>query len=47
MPLSDLILIIEDSDKDGFFTAYSKELNKPLVVVKDALGIGKALAELK
>lgn len=47
MPLSDLILIIEDSDKDGFFTAYAKELNKPLVVVKDALGIGAALAELK
>lgn len=47
MPLSDLILVIEDSNKDGYFTEYAKELGKPLVVVKDALGIGAKLAEMQ
>ena len=47
MPLVDLILIVADSDKDGFFTAYAKELNKPLLVAKDALGVGAALVEYK
>ena len=44
MPLADLILIVADSDKDGFFTTYAKELNKPLLVAKDALGVGATLA---
>lgn len=47
MPLSDVILVIQDSDSDGFFTNYAKELGKELIVVKDALGIGAKLAELK
>lgn len=47
MPLADVILVIQDSDSDGFFTNYAKELGKELIVVKDALGIGAKLAELK
>ena len=47
MPLADVILIIADSDSDGFFTNYAKELGKELIVVKDALSIGARLAELK
>ncbi|MFR5879766.1 MAG: DUF6305 family protein [Cloacibacillus evryensis] len=43
MPLSDFILIVKDSDKDGFFTKYAKEINKKLVVAKDAMDIGKQL----
>ena len=47
IPLADVILVIQDSDSDGFFTNYAKELGKELIVVKDALGIGAKLAELK
>ena len=47
MPLADVILVIQDSDSDGFFTNYAKELGKELIVVKDALGIGAKLAEMK
>ncbi|MDR1621107.1 MAG: DUF6305 family protein [Synergistaceae bacterium] len=47
MPLADFILIIEDSDQDGFFTNYAKELGKELVIVKDALGVGAKLAEMQ
>ena len=47
MPLCDFILVIQDSDSDGFFTKYAAELGKELVVVKDALGIGAKLAEMK
>ena len=47
MPLCDAILIVKDSDKDGFFTQYAKQIKKPLYVAKDALEIGKKLAELK
>lgn len=47
MPLSDLILIIQDSDRDGFFTKYAASLGKELIVAKDALGIGLKLNELK
>ena len=43
----DVILVIQDSDSDGFFTNYAKELGKELIVVKDALGIGAKLAEMK
>ena len=46
MPLSDFILIVKDSDKDGFFTKYAKEINKKLVVAKDAMDIGKQLETL-
>jgi hypothetical protein len=47
MPLADFILIIEESDSDGFFTNYAKEIGKELVVAKDALAVGPKLAELK
>ena len=47
MPLADVILVIQDSDSDGFFTNYAKELGKELIVVKDALGIGAKFAEMK
>ena len=47
MPLSDFILIIEDSNKDDFFTNYAKELGKDLVIAKDALAIGAKLTELQ
>ena len=47
MPLADVIMVIEDSNSDGFFTEYVKEQGKELIVVKDALGIGAKLAELK
>ena len=47
MPLADVILVIQDSDSDGFFTNYARELGKELIVVKDALGIGAKLAEMK
>ncbi len=47
MPLCDAILIVKDSDKDGFFTAYAKQIKKPLIVAKDAMEVGKKLAEMK
>ena len=47
MPLADFILIVEESDKDGFFTNYAKELGKELVVAKDALAVGPKLAEMR
>lgn len=46
MPKSDLILVIEDSDSDGFFTNFSKETGIPLVKVKESLEIGPALKKL-
>ncbi|MBQ9526611.1 MAG: hypothetical protein IJR68_03280 [Fretibacterium sp.] len=47
MPLADALLVIADSDSDGFFTKYAQELGKELIVVKDALAIGAKLAELQ
>jgi hypothetical protein len=47
MPLADFILIIEDSDKDGFFTNYAKEIGKELVIAKDALNVGATLMEMR
>ncbi|MDK2944834.1 MAG: hypothetical protein PWQ24_1549 [Mesotoga sp.] len=43
---SDLILVIEDSDSDGFFTNFSNETGIPLVKVKESLEIGPALKKL-
>lgn len=40
---ADVILVVKDSDSDGFFTKYAQEHNKPLIVAKDALAIGTAL----
>lgn len=43
MALADVILVIEESDSDGFFTDYAAEHEKPLIKVKDALEIGTVL----
>ncbi|NLL35951.1 MAG: hypothetical protein GX256_00325 [Fretibacterium sp.] len=47
MPLVDIILLIEDSNSDGFFTDYAKKLAKELIVIKDALTIGAKVAKLQ
>ena len=41
--LADIILVIEGSDEDGFFTNYAAENQKPLIKIKDALAIGAVL----
>ncbi|MBN2252422.1 MAG: hypothetical protein JW701_01900 [Kosmotogaceae bacterium] len=46
IPESDLILVIADSDSDGFFTSYSEENGIPLLKVNESLEIGPALKEL-
>ncbi|HSK68061.1 MAG TPA: DUF6305 family protein [Candidatus Limnocylindria bacterium] len=43
MKEADIILIVADSDSDGFFTKYAADSNKPMVVVKNALEIGPRL----
>ncbi len=40
---ADLLLVIDDSDSDGFFTEYAQKHEKPLIKVKDALAIGPVL----
>ena len=40
---ADVILVVDESDSDGFFTKYAEEHNKPLIKVKDALSIGTIL----
>ena len=42
---ADMILVIDDSDSDGYFTKYSEEHDKPIIKVKDALGIGQRLKQ--
>lgn len=39
----DVMLVVEESDSDGFFTKYAEEHKKPLIKAKDALAIGDAL----
>lgn len=43
MALSDVILVTEDSDSDGFFTKYAEENSKPLIKVKDTLAIAEVM----
>lgn len=43
MELADIILVIDDSDSDGFFTKYAQEHELPIIKVKDALAIGSVL----
>lgn len=43
LDVADIILIVEDSDSDGFFTNYAETHGKPLLKVKDALAIGSIL----
>ncbi len=40
MELADIVLVIDDSDSDGFFTKYAEEHELPLIKVKDALAVG-------
>lgn len=43
LALCDVILVIDDSDSDGYFTKYASDNNKPLIKVKDALSISSVL----
>ena len=43
MDVADIILIIENSNEDGYFTEYAAEHQKPLIVVVNALEIGSVL----
>ena len=45
MPLGDVMLVVDESDSDGYFTKLAQEYDKPLIVAKDALDIGKKLKE--
>ncbi len=40
---ADILLVVDDSDSDQFFTNYAQSRNKPIIKVKDALAIGAAL----
>lgn len=39
--LADAILVIEESDSDGFFSDYATEHDMPIIKVKDSLGIAE------
>jgi hypothetical protein len=43
MELADVILVIEDSDSDGFFTKYAEDNNKQLIKVENTLDIASVL----
>ena len=43
MAVADIILVVEKSDSDGFFTNYASQHQKPLIKVADALAVGAAL----
>ena len=43
MAEADIILVINDSDSDGFFTKYAQENGKPLLKVENALAVGTVL----
>lgn len=47
VPLSDVVLATVDSDSDGYFSKLAENKGLPILVVKDALGIGSGLAEIK
>jgi hypothetical protein len=47
VPHSDMILVVEGSDSDGLFSGYAKDKDLPILIVKDALGIGQGLAGTK
>ena len=40
---ADVVLVVIDSDNDGFFTKYAETHKKPLIKIKDALAIGPVL----
>lgn len=43
MELADVILVIEESDSDGFFTKYAEDNNKQLIKVENTLAISSVL----
>ena len=43
IPKELLLMVVNDSDKDGYFTKYAAANGKPLLKVTDALGIGAGL----
>lgn len=45
MGMADVILVVEDSDSDGFFTDYAAQNNKPLIKVAEALDIASVITE--
>lgn len=42
---ADKILVIDESDSDGWFTNYATENNKPIIKVKDALSAGSVMQQ--
>ncbi len=46
IPKADLIMVVEDSDSDGFFTNFSEKSGIPLVKAKDTLSLGPILLDL-
>ena len=45
MPLGDVMLVVAESESDGYFTKIAQEYGKHLIIAKDALEIGKKLKE--
>jgi len=45
MPLGDVMLVVADSNSDGYFSRLAEEHNIPLIEAKDALEIGAKLKE--
>ncbi|WP_019229080.1 DUF6305 family protein [Sedimentibacter sp. B4] len=43
MELADVILVIEESDSDGFFTKYAEDNNKQIIKVENTLAISSVL----
>ena len=43
LALSDVILVVEESDSDGFFSTYAADHDLPIITVKDALEISSIL----
>ena len=46
IPLSDIIVVKEDSDSDGFFTKVAEEKNIPIYSVKEPLDLVETFKEL-
>lgn len=46
IPKADLIIVVEDSDVDGFFTKFSEKSGILLIKVKDTLSMGPILKNL-
>lgn len=44
LPLADVIMVVEESDSDGLFSDYAAENNIPIIISKDALGMGDYMA---